>query len=696
MKTKSSPKKTRKTKKSKPVIGFRSVKLQRTTLVGLIAVLVVLGVWFVLTILAGTNRDTAQQPFSRWSIWNMPIGDKATFGGGLPNGYNTGIVQSDTWTVATYVAKESDPTVTVNTDENGSVSLKVPSGTNSSGDADGAVAIIQPDGKTGYEFYDFKPSGGSYRAMLYSKVDLTGTGQGTGYPRASQASALGGLVRSSDWSKGEIADALAISIDRGALKNCGWVWPAISMDEGASCNSTYKGSVPFGSMIALPPSVNINGLGLSKDGLMIAKAFQNYGGYIVDSSDSGGPKVWGEYPALVGKVSNASNDMGKIGPLLRVVTNSGPNSIGGGGNPRVCYATPVGNDASKANPNGSVVEPAGCSTTGNVAPTNTVTNIIAPTTTTTAVAPPPPTTQNSKASMPPANGNLALGRPVTASSSIDNYFTPDKTTDKSLSTRWISAVSGKNGARQWLQYDLGTRYDLKSVNIVWAGDTTRKYAIQTSVDGSTFVDVAGGSGEITNPLADGVNTINSLSGTNATGRYVRIVGITMQQEAIAENWGHSVFEVGIYGNTSGNISGNTSGGSTPNTPPAVPPSQTGDTTAPTWPAGNATLWFTLNKAWFSSCATVSECAIGMSWPVASDNAGVAKYIITRTTGGQTITLPNNSVKTGNRYGLFDNNVLAGRNYTYQVIAQDAAGNNSVPIKAISSINCWWIFCSIAQ
>ena len=63
------------------------------------------------------------------------------------------------------------------------------------------------------------------------------------------------------------------------------VWPAISTDW--FCKSRPElcsGNIPYGALLALPPSVNIAGLGLSEPGRRLAAALQNYGTYAVDGT----------------------------------------------------------------------------------------------------------------------------------------------------------------------------------------------------------------------------------------------------------------------------------------------------------------------------------------------------------------------------------------------------------------------------
>ena len=89
--------------------------------------------------------------------------------------------------------------------------------------------------------------------------------------------------------------------------------------------------------------------------------------------------------------------------------------------------------------------------------------------------------------------------------------------------------------------------------------------------------------------------------------------------------------------------------------------QNGDTQAPTTPTGLAATAPAYNK-------------VNLSWTASTDNVGVAGYWIVR--GGVMI-----AYTTATTYS--DTPVSPKTNYTYQIIAYDAAGNNSTPSTGVS-------------
>ena len=72
----------------------------------------------------------------------------------------------------------------------------------------------------------------------------------------------------------------------------GYVWPATEQDYDSPW--TYGGALPMGSLVAIPRSVDITQLGLNPQTLAIARALQDYGGYIVDRAGDGTVALYAE------------------------------------------------------------------------------------------------------------------------------------------------------------------------------------------------------------------------------------------------------------------------------------------------------------------------------------------------------------------------------------------------------------------
>ena len=125
--------------------------------------------------------------------------------------------------------------------------------------------------------------------------------------------------------------------------------------------------------------------------------------------------------------------------------------------------------------------------------------------------------------------NLALGTPVTVSSTQNDINVPSNLTDGSPSTRWESKTSDP----QWFSVDLGSSQKLGTAVLSWETAAAKSYQIQTSDDGSTWKTVYS-----TTAGAGGTETI-SLDG--ASGRYVRMYGTQRLTK-----YAYSMFDFEVY------------------------------------------------------------------------------------------------------------------------------------------------------
>ncbi|MDD5688636.1 MAG: discoidin domain-containing protein [Elusimicrobia bacterium] len=124
--------------------------------------------------------------------------------------------------------------------------------------------------------------------------------------------------------------------------------------------------------------------------------------------------------------------------------------------------------------------------------------------------------------------NIALNKPVTASSVESEKTEPVGAVDGNLSTRWAS----KRTDPQWIRIDLGSVCNIKKVVLNWEAAYGKSYEIQVSNNDAdwttiyTKTDGTGGKEEI------------SLSGK---GRYIRMFGT-----ARGTKFGYSLWEFEVY------------------------------------------------------------------------------------------------------------------------------------------------------
>ncbi|MFZ1426528.1 MAG: hypothetical protein WAS21_07145 [Geminicoccaceae bacterium] len=157
--------------------------------------------------------------------------------------------------------------------------------------ADGHMDIIQPDGRMLECYGAIRLSSGSFVCGRYQLMEPWR--QGDAWMNGLTASMIpmfAGMIRDEEAYRGKILHALQVRIGPQALTTA-WTAPAAAFDRDAMSNGTpYSGSLPLGSRLALPVSVDpdhISGV-RSTFGRMIARSMKNYGAIIIDRGGSNG------------------------------------------------------------------------------------------------------------------------------------------------------------------------------------------------------------------------------------------------------------------------------------------------------------------------------------------------------------------------------------------------------------------------
>ncbi|MFN8037031.1 MAG: PA14 domain-containing protein [Acidimicrobiia bacterium] len=288
------------------------------------------------------TRDAALWPFSASGPWNVPRGEGATFTTDARTSdvrSGVGWVNAGSWSQPVYVAAASDPLRTVS-GRNQTLRYQIPAGARPSPDDDAEMNVISPDHRWVNEIYGAvgPDGGGNYSTSwnLLSPIDLQGPGGGADLGiRASGVPAIAGLIRTWELNGGSIKHAIAVSLSQSKMLYGPYVWPAVRDDPFGN----QGGHVPMGTFFAIPSNVNVNALGLSAGGLMLAKALQDYGGYVVDT----GGAMYAEQSAEGNaRLAEMRDDLGRIMAQVQVVTNNSSSNPGGGGSPRAPFAPAFG------------------------------------------------------------------------------------------------------------------------------------------------------------------------------------------------------------------------------------------------------------------------------------------------------------------------------------------------------------------
>ncbi|MDG6107313.1 discoidin domain-containing protein [Dactylosporangium aurantiacum] len=126
--------------------------------------------------------------------------------------------------------------------------------------------------------------------------------------------------------------------------------------------------------------------------------------------------------------------------------------------------------------------------------------------------------------------DLALGRPVAASSTYRAGVEPGNAVDGNPTTRWSSARSDP----QWIQVDLGSTRTVNRVRINWEAAYGAAYQIQVSDDAATWTTI--------HSTTTGDGGVDDLTGLAGSGRYVRVYGTQR-----GTTYGYSIWDLNIYG-----------------------------------------------------------------------------------------------------------------------------------------------------
>jgi len=127
---------------------------------------------------------------------------------------------------------------------------------------------------------------------------------------------------------------------------------------------------------------------------------------------------------------------------------------------------------------------------------------------------------------------IARGKPVRASSTYlepGNDYRPENAVDGLADTRWSSEFSDP----QWLAIDLGAPTRISRVVLDWEAACARSYAIQVSLDGSTWTDVY--------TTTAGKGGTEEIEFAPTTARWVRFYGAKR-----ATPFGYSLWEMRVF------------------------------------------------------------------------------------------------------------------------------------------------------
>ncbi|MCF8225249.1 MAG: hypothetical protein K9J30_05180 [Bacteroidales bacterium] len=333
------------------------------------------------------TRDACSWPFSKKSIWNIPVGSEAAYvHAHIQRAEAMGMTIDEDIIVLKPEAKMMDiflNTAAWNRNKNrcepeGELlfSAPIPHDFIVSPDTwDGltpnsGLAVLMPDGRTIKQTQPFAHCTQDPVATSLTRPtdnDLYGDGM-YGAHGGSGLSAIGGALRIGELTPGSGPVRHVLKVNLFGKKNFyydketrGFRWPAKQSDGYAEGNYGTERKDPvkacrMGALLALPADMDLDAMGFeTTPGRILARAFQDYGAYVVDDT------AWDVYAIITewspeGRFSDEfennwgftftekskdtpwARDMDRIFQNLHVVDNNTPNSVGGGGTPRMPLA----------------------------------------------------------------------------------------------------------------------------------------------------------------------------------------------------------------------------------------------------------------------------------------------------------------------------------------------------------------------
>lgn len=161
-------------------------------------------------------------------------------------------------------------------------------------DTDGYLAVFQPDGRVFEAYCPVILGDGRIVCFSWGITDAGGALAGEeGGVCASLIPAYAGAIRDGEITAGAIPHAIALYAPEAHLAPAAR-WPALTWDR----TNAYRGTLPMGTRLAIPPGVELAGLKLDTvAGRAIARAAQDYGMIIVDRNGGDGLVLKVQYNA---------------------------------------------------------------------------------------------------------------------------------------------------------------------------------------------------------------------------------------------------------------------------------------------------------------------------------------------------------------------------------------------------------------
>lgn len=304
------------------------------------------------------TRDPARWPFAAESPWNRPVGSEAAYADIVSPVLDLGAgatINKHGEGRPVFVARADDPVRRIFKRDHTEpiATLRIPSEAAPDKSPWAYLNLMDEAHRFAYEMNGARRrDDGDIEAQQCFRVDLRSAGVPPEQMGANLSGipSLAGLIRKGELAGG-IRHALACIVLQAVLSEGpdghAFVWPAgfAPMDPKWTRLLSTTGNLRLGTLLAIPPSVDIVAIGVSDSGpaFEIARALQDYGVYISSAfegklfpRDEKKPHIgfWIEPAATKELLKDIDAQLALIVRYLKVVGNNGPASIGGGGEPR--------------------------------------------------------------------------------------------------------------------------------------------------------------------------------------------------------------------------------------------------------------------------------------------------------------------------------------------------------------------------
>jgi hypothetical protein len=292
------------------------------------------------------SRNVWDWPFSVESPWNTSVGSRAMYARVSTPGWPPKNLTNAVLIRPIIVAGGTNARINLLAPEEPPRPLRYPESWSPESTPGEIVCAIFPADNLCCEMTEpMRLPSGDIRVRERHSMDVLGHGVGWSWPRPRviAGSAFAGLIRRGELTFG-IEHALALAINARHINGDngydGHRWPGVPVAPELVRQFGTEGNLALGALLALPPSVEVSslGVGTAGPGFEIARALQDYGAYVVQTTD-------GELKLIAAADAGLPPDideiMTRLVPHLQLISNSSSRNIGGGGERRRLPAPPL-------------------------------------------------------------------------------------------------------------------------------------------------------------------------------------------------------------------------------------------------------------------------------------------------------------------------------------------------------------------